>query len=78
MKTLKFPDGYVSNIGRCVDMQKHKLFGMKSHDYHVFMQRLVPVAFCELLPKKVWETLIEMSLFFKDVTSTVIHEEDMV
>ncbi|XP_049360639.1 uncharacterized protein LOC125825336 [Solanum verrucosum] len=65
-------------MGRCVDMKKHKLFGMKSHDCHVFMQRLVPIAFRELLPKKVWEALTEMSLFFRDVTSTVIREEDMV
>ncbi|WMV58507.1 hypothetical protein MTR67_051892 [Solanum verrucosum] len=78
VKNLKFPNGYVSNMGRCVDMKKHKLFGMKSHDCHVVMQRLVPVAFRELLPKKVWEALTEMSLFFRDITSTVIREEDMV
>ena len=45
VKNLKFPDGYVSNMGRCVDMKKLKLFGMKSHDCHVFMQRLIPIAF---------------------------------
>ncbi|XP_059288082.1 uncharacterized protein LOC132041388 isoform X3 [Lycium ferocissimum] len=78
VKNLKFPDGYVSNMGRCVDMKKHKLFGMKSHDCHVFMQRLIPIAFRELLPTKVWEALTEMSLFFRDLTSTVIREEDMV
>ncbi|XP_075079387.1 uncharacterized protein LOC107773825 isoform X1 [Nicotiana tabacum] len=78
VETLKFPDGYVSNMGRCVDMKKHKLFGMKSHDCHVFMQRLVPIAFRELLPQKVWELLAEMSLFFRDLTSTAIREEDMV
>ena len=37
VKTLKFPDGYVSNMGRCMDLKKYKLFGMKSHDYHVFI-----------------------------------------
>ena len=37
VKNLKFPDGYVSNMSRCVDMKKLKLFGMKSHDCHVFM-----------------------------------------
>ena len=36
VKNLKFPDGYVSNIG-CVDLKKYKLFGMKSHDCHIFM-----------------------------------------
>ncbi|XP_058002287.1 uncharacterized protein LOC131179456 [Hevea brasiliensis] len=51
LKNLRFPDGYVSNMGRCIDMRKLKLFGMKSHDCHVFMQRLLPIAFRELLPK---------------------------
>ncbi len=32
LKSIKFPNGYVSNLGRCVDMRKLKLFGMKSHD----------------------------------------------
>ena len=45
VQNLRFPDGYASNIARCVDMRKHKLFGMKSHDCHVFMQRLIPIAF---------------------------------
>ena len=38
VKNLKLPDGYASNMARCVYMRKHKLFGMKSHDCHVFMQ----------------------------------------
>ena len=54
LKELRFPDGYASNMGRCVDMKKLKLFGMKSHDCHVFMQRLLPIAFQELLSKDVW------------------------
>ena len=56
-------------------MQKLKLFGMKSHDYHVFMQRLIPVAFCELLPQNVWKALTELSMFFKDLTSTIIKND---
>jgi len=78
VKNLKFPDGYVSNMARCVDTKKLKLFGMKSHDCHVFMQRLVPVAFRELLPQKVWEALTELSLFFKDLTSTAIKSQHMM
>lgn len=78
VKNLKFPDGYVSIMGRCVEMKKLKLFGMKSHDHHVFMQRLIPIAFHELLPINVWKVLIKLSLFFKDITSTVIRTEDIM
>ena len=77
MVIYRFPDGYASNMGRCVDMKKHKLFGMKSHDCHVFMQRLIPIAFRELLPGNVWQAVTEISIFFKNLTSTVIKKEDM-
>ena len=77
VKNLRYPDGYASNLARCVDMQKLKLFGMKSHDCHVFMQRLLPIAFRELLPHNVWKELTELSMFFKDLTSTIIKNDDM-
>ena len=47
VKSLKFPDGYSSNLGRCVDFNKLRMFGMKSHDCHIFMQRLLPFALRE-------------------------------
>ena len=77
VKNLRYPDGYASNLAGCVDMQKLKLFGMKSHDCHVFMQRLLPVAFHELLPQNVWKALTNFSMFFKDMTSTIIKNDDM-
>jgi len=77
LEGVKFPDGYVSNMSRCLDTEKFKLFGMKSHDCHVFMQRLLPIAFRELLPSNVWQALTELSLFFKDLTSTTLRVVDL-
>ena len=77
VEKLCFPDGYVSNLGRCVALTGCRLFGMKSHDCHVFMQRLTPIAFREMLPKQVWEALIELSIFFKTLTATTITAKDM-
>jgi len=77
LEGVKFPDGYVSNMSRCLDTEKFKLFGMKSQDCHVFMQRLLPIAFRELLPSNVWQALTELSLFFKDLTSTVLRKVDL-
>ncbi|KAM3301676.1 hypothetical protein P3S67_016178 [Capsicum chacoense] len=78
VKCLKFPDGYVSNLGRLSDTNAKRLFGMKSHDCHVFMQRLMPIAFRELLPSNVWQELTELSLFFMDLTSITLRMDDMV
>ena len=41
---VKFPDGYASDLHNCVDKSEAKFVGMKSHDCHVMMQRLLP--FC--------------------------------
>ncbi|KAG6428173.1 hypothetical protein SASPL_112423 [Salvia splendens] len=78
LNSLKFPDGYVSNLSRCIDMKKHKLYDMKSHDCHVFMQRLLPIGLRELLPRVVREPLTELSNFLSDLTATVIREVDMI
>jgi hypothetical protein len=45
MKRLKFPDGYVVGLRRSVNMMTGKLNGLKSHDYHIIMERLLPVMF---------------------------------
>ena len=38
LKTIRFSNGYVSNLAKNIDMAKHHIFRMKSHDCHVFMQ----------------------------------------
>ncbi|XP_057248861.1 uncharacterized protein LOC104906231 [Beta vulgaris subsp. vulgaris] len=67
VRDLKFPDGYASDLSRCVDLRTSRLFGMKSHDCHVFMERLLPVALKELLPSHVWKAITEISQFFRDL-----------
>ena len=58
---LKLPDGYSSNLSKCVDVQKKKWKGMKSHDWHVFMQRLLPLGFRKLLPDPINDVLTQLS-----------------
>ncbi|RDX99680.1 hypothetical protein CR513_17246, partial [Mucuna pruriens] len=53
IKKLKFPYGYVSNIEHCINIDHGKIYGMKSHKCHVFMQRLIPLAFRDMLPKPI-------------------------
>ena len=70
MKELSFPDGYASNISRCVKEAQCKVSSMKSHDCHVFIQRLISVAFRPYLPRPLWEALTEFSVFFRDICAT--------
>ncbi|XP_071735244.1 uncharacterized protein [Rutidosis leptorrhynchoides] len=44
LKKLKVPDGYASNISRGVSLKDRKLFNLKSHDGHILMQDILPIA----------------------------------
>ena len=52
------------------------LHGMKSHDCHVFMEQLLPIAFIGL-PENIWKPIAEISLFFKDLCATTLKEENL-
>jgi hypothetical protein len=77
VKEVKMPDGYSSNLARCADVDKGRMRGMKSHDCHVFMQTLLPIAFSSL-PQHVLNPLIEVSQFFKNLCSTTLREADLI
>jgi len=66
LKGVKFPDGYASNISRCVNVKEGKISGMKSHDCHIFFQRLLPVAIRPYLSNEIRTTLIELSFFLRN------------
>ena len=42
IKNLMFPDGYAANLSREVNLTTLRVNGMKSHDYHVWIERLLP------------------------------------
>ncbi|RDY06885.1 hypothetical protein CR513_09071, partial [Mucuna pruriens] len=71
VKELKLPDGYASNLDRCIDVNQGKLHGMKSHDCH-----LLPIAF-NSLPKHIWNPLVELSHFFRELTSKTLNIEKL-
>jgi hypothetical protein len=73
LKSLCFPDGHVSDILRLVNLEEYKLYGMKSHDCHVFMQTLILLAYHDLLPKGIWDALTEINHFFRDICSRKLH-----
>ncbi|KAJ7949303.1 Transposon protein, putative, CACTA, En/Spm sub-class [Quillaja saponaria] len=77
IKDLRLLDGYTVNLACCVNMEDCKLYGLKSHDCHVFMQRLIPIAFGDYLPKGAWETFTELSNFFRDLYTTELRVEHM-
>ena len=75
IKAVKLPDGFRSNIGRCVT-ENYKLSGMKTHDSHILLQKLLPAGIISFLTEPVRETLIEFCQFFEKLCArTLIVDE---
>jgi hypothetical protein len=79
MKTLRFPDGYAHNVKRGVNLTTMRVNGMKSHDYHVWIERLLPTMVRGFVPENIWQVLAELSYFFqqlyvKEISRTVCRE----
>ncbi|XP_071931860.1 uncharacterized protein [Coffea arabica] len=75
LSSIKFPDGYAANISKCV--KDGKLMGLKTHDYHVLLQRLIPAGIRGYLCKEVNEAIFELSEFFRDLCSKTLKMDDL-
>jgi len=83
MKTLKFPDGYAANLSRGVNLATMRVNGLKSHDYHIWLERILPVMVRGYVPDHIWVVLAELSNFFrqlcaKEVSRSVIADMELL
>jgi hypothetical protein len=69
LKGVKFPDGYASNIRQNVHVGERKVFGLKSHECHIILQDLLPLAVRKILPEIVSAGVIRISNFFKKLST---------
>ena len=65
---VRTPFGYCGLIRRYLDATKQTFSGMKSHDCHVMMTQILPVAIRGIMDKHVRDTLTDLCNFF-DVVS---------
>ncbi|XP_078161105.1 uncharacterized protein LOC144557158 [Carex rostrata] len=72
LHSIKVPSGYSSNIKKLVSMKDLKLIGPKSHDCHVLMTHMIPVAIRGILPKPVRQAITKLCFFFNAINSKVI------
>ncbi|CAE6074609.1 unnamed protein product [Arabidopsis arenosa] len=75
---FKGPDGYCSDISRGVSLDDCKVTGLKSHDYHVLMQQLLPIALRGLLPKGPRVAIVRLCTFFNHLCQRVIDMEQLL
>ena len=67
-----YRQGHSLNVKSLVSMQDLKLIRLKSHDCHILMQQLLPIAIRGILPKNVRHTISRLCSFFSSVCCKVI------
>ncbi|KAL6578540.1 hypothetical protein OROMI_008756 [Orobanche minor] len=72
LMNMKLPYGHASNIKNCVSMDELKMFGMKSHDCHILLQQLLPLAIRDVLQRNVRVTIIRLCFFFNALCSKIV------
>jgi hypothetical protein len=67
LKTLKFLDRYAANIKQAVNDGAGKLNELKSHDYHIFLERLMPVMSRGYFKPDLWKMFAGLSYFYRQI-----------
>ncbi|CAM9000586.1 unnamed protein product [Rhodiola kirilowii] len=77
LKGVKVPYGYSSNIASLVSIKDLRLNGLKSHDYHVLIQQLLPIAIRGVLSPKVRSAVQRLSAIFSSLSAKVVDSSEL-
>ncbi|GJR57262.1 hypothetical protein Tco_1499424 [Tanacetum coccineum] len=78
IKGVKLPDGFGSCFKHKVTDNDTNITGLKSHDCHIMMQRLLPYELQNYLPDKIAKPIIELCSLFKQICSATLMKDDML
>ena len=72
LRGVKFPSGFASNIANCINAEGNKLQGLKTHDCHILLQRLLALGVKGLVNKDLYNVLAELGKFFREIYSKIL------
>src|SRR3954466_8769639 len=73
--SIKVPSGFSSNIKGIINITEKKFQNLKSHDCHVIMTQLLPVALRGLVPENVRLAIVKLCAFLNAISQKVIDPE---
>jgi hypothetical protein len=76
IKKLKTPTNYARSL-RTKVQKEGKLWGLKSHEYHILMQQILPLYLCTLMEEEVRTSFISLSRVFNKICNKVIDPNNM-
>src|SRR5215216_7884201 len=73
--SMKVPSGFSLNIKGIINMAEKKFQNLKSHDCHVIMTQLLPIALRGLLPENVRVPIVKLCAFLNAISQKVINPD---
>ena len=77
LKPVKYSNGYAANISRSVSTRNDKLSSLKSHKYHVLLQRILSIGMRGFVDTNITTLLFEFGSFFQDLCSKILRQSDL-
>jgi hypothetical protein len=76
LKNVKVPSGYSMKVLRLISIPGLKVApGVKSHDYHVLLKKMIAVGIQNILSVNVREAIMNFCFFFNAIGQNVLSEE---
>jgi hypothetical protein len=67
----------VANIKQAVNVGTGKLNGLKSHDYHILIERLMSVIFRGYFKADLWKMFVELSYIYRHICAKQVSKAMM-
>jgi hypothetical protein len=76
LKGVKFLDGYATNLAKSISADGTKVVGkLKTQTFQVLLQRIIPAGLRGFVPKDVYEAILELGNFFRQLCSRTLRKE---
>ena len=72
LNSMKVPSCYSSNMQGRINMKEKKFTNLKSHDCHVLITQLLPVALRGILPENVRLAVVKLCAFLNEISQKAI------
>ena len=73
LSSIKVPSGFSSNVKGILNVIEKKFLNLKSHDCHMLMTQLLPVALRGILPPNIRLATVKLCAFLNVISQKVIN-----
>ena len=75
LRGVKFPSEFASDIANCINAEGNKIQGLKTHDCHILLQRLLAIGIKDLVKPHIYKVIAELGRFFRELCSKTLSKK---